>query len=262
MTAPAVVHPPRRPLDFGELPPEAWYTDPHLPVLTPLTVTREGRIFGHLAGWGVPHRGLAGRILPPRSSTNYSRYVNKTAVVAGLDGQPRMVPAANLTMDVSHAAMSAGIAAATAHYDHSGTIIAQIAVFEDEHGIAYSGAVLPDVTPAQIRRALACGTSGDWRRYAPTRTLELCAALLVPVEGFEQPAPHARVASGAPMAMVAAGFIPPRRQAFARRVNPTWPVHTALLAELDDTSAVVAALLAEIDDTPQVVAALLADLAD
>ena len=38
-------------------PPAAWFADPSLSLPTPITVTDDGRIYGHAAQWGVmPHR--------------------------------------------------------------------------------------------------------------------------------------------------------------------------------------------------------------
>lgn len=87
----------------------------------------------------------------------------------------------------------------------------------------------------------------------------------MPTGGFA--IPRARVASGAPLALVAAGALaPPRTLGFARRVDTAWRLfrrfQAELLAETDDRPALVAALLAEVDDRPGRFAQLLDELDD
>ena len=72
---------------------------------------------------------------------------------------------------------------------------------EDAYGIWVSGALRPSVTPEQVRAIRASAPSGDWRPIGGS--LELVAVCQVNVPGF--PIARARVASGAVMALVAAG---------------------------------------------------------
>lgn len=268
-------------------PPIEWYRNPELDTLTPLTVTKEGRVWGHLAAWDSPHRSFPGRaITAPRSQTDYREFMTgQTEVVDA--GQSRTISTGNLTVGGGHADTSLSADATRRHYDAATSIFATVTAGEDACGIWLAGAMLGDVDEFTRKRALASSLSGDWRRVGSS--LELCAALAVPVPGFS--VPRSRVASGAPLSLVAAGALAPARSlaSFSRRTDPAWQTqplavsdelvaavearldarkaagelsaaHAALVSELDDTPAVVAALLAEVDDTPHAVAALLAEL--
>lgn len=90
-------------------------------------------------------------------------------------------------MDCGHASASPRVvgAARREHYDNSCSVVATVRVGENDRGVWIAGAVLPDVTPEQIRRMMACQLSGDWgpHRERPGKR-ELAGALLVPVPGF------------------------------------------------------------------------------
>ena len=49
-------------------PPMSWFEDPHLEKLTPLTITEDGQVFGHAAGWGVCHIGMDKCVMAPKSA--------------------------------------------------------------------------------------------------------------------------------------------------------------------------------------------------
>lgn len=230
-------------------PPIDWFQDPGLTELTPLTVTDEGRVFGHLAGWGVRHRGLNGHITPPRSHSGYADFLLHSARAADGD-EVRTVAVGNLTMGTNHADLSLNSSGAKEHYDSTGSVVAQTAMGEDALGVWYAGAILPDVDDLRLRRFMSCGLSGDWRQ-SDQGSLELCAALSVPVPGF--PIPRARVASGVPLALVAAGALVPRADAVA---SVDYDILADAIADrLDARRAVTAALTTQRND-------LLADLDD
>lgn len=257
------------------IPDIGWFRDPGLTELTPLTVGPDGRVWGHLAGWSTPHRSFPGRnITAPRSRSNYRHF--RTGSVQVRDGDEIVeVSAGNLTIGGGHADTHLSAADASAHYDRATSIVAQVGIGEDAFGIWIAGALLPDVDDFTLRRFRACSLSGDWR--ALDGQLDLVAALAVVTPGF--PIPRARVASGAPVALVAAGALAPHVP-FGRLVDPAWKApesdstpgaadgpdlaaeHAALLASLDDTSDRATALLAELDDSPLLTAALLAELDD
>lgn len=166
-------------------------------------VEMEGdHIFGYIAHWGVCHIGMAGVCTTaPKSYSNYSRFrTGKVLTDAGF------VPVGQITMDTGHANVKAREAAAVAHYDNTGTAVADVTCGEDELGIWFSGMLRPGVTAEQKRALRAAGrVSGDWRDYRGT--LELVAALAVNVPGF--PVPNVLVAAGAhgQTALIAAGVV-------------------------------------------------------
>jgi len=184
-------------------PPGAWFADPGLGRPTPLTVTADGRVFGHLAAWGTCHTGFAGQcVTPPRSSSGYALF--RTGAVLTAEGQE--VPVGHITLGTGHADLHSDYRAAAAHYDNTGTVVADVAAGEDEHGVWVAGAIRPDVTEQQVRALRAAPLSGDWRRYGSG--LEMVAALAVNTPGFPVPRVSSLAASGRPSALVAAGARP------------------------------------------------------
>jgi DNA-binding ferritin-like protein len=178
-------------------PPKAWFENPRLDGPTPLTVTDDGKVFGHIAAWHVDHIGMSFGTKPPRSKSKYSYF--HTGVVRTEEGSD--IPVGQLTLAGGHASLEASARAAAKHYDDTASAFADVHAGEDAHGIWVAGALRPSITPEQVRAIRASAPSGDWR---PIRgSLELVAVCQVNVPGF--PIARARVASGSVMALVAAG---------------------------------------------------------
>lgn len=171
---------------------------------TPLTVTADGRVYGHLATWGTCHIGIDGLCQePPASASNYAYYA--TGSLPCDDGT--VIPVGPLTMETGHAGLQLGHRAAVSHYDNTGTVVADVTMGQDHIGIWFSGLIRPGTTEAQVYGLRAAGkVSGDWRNIAGS--LELVAALVVNTPGFPMPRPAlaASAAHGAE-AMVAAGIV-------------------------------------------------------
>jgi hypothetical protein len=179
------------------VPPREWFDNPRLKRATPLTVDDDGRVYGHIASWDTNHIGLAYGTKPPRSRSNYGYF--HTGVVRTDDGSD--VPVGQLTLAGGHASLEASAMEAVKHYDDTASAIADVHAGEDAYGIWVSGSLRSNAQPEQIRALRASAPSGDWR---PIRgALELVAVCQVNVPGF--PIARARVASGAVMALVAAG---------------------------------------------------------
>lgn len=182
------------------VPPADWFTNPGLHEPTPLTVTDDGRVFGHIAAWHVDHIGLPMSTKPPRSRSGY-RYFH-TGVVRTDDGKD--IPVGQLTLAGGHASLELTADAAVRHYDDTKSAVADVHAGEDAYGIWVAGALRPDVDAARIRTLRASAPSGDWRPIGGR--LELVAVCQVNVPGF--PVARARVASGYVTALVAAGAAP------------------------------------------------------
>jgi hypothetical protein len=247
-------------------PPIEWFRDPQLdgPTIPPV-VGDDGRIYGHVAAWASTHIGYQHRrVNPPRSQADYAYFHTGAARVVGDDGHLVTIPAGHIALDTGHAGMDADYLAATAHYDNTGSLVADVCAGEDAYGIWVAGAVCPGVDDLKVHKLRSCGLSGDWRRIGAG--LEMVAAISVPTPGF--PVPRARVASGVPLAMVAAGALVPEltragamvdynqladvvadrvlsRQQHAATLAAR---RTAALAALDDNSDRMAELLAAIPD--------------
>ena len=198
-------------------PPASWFADPGFTVgdgrlaeifdhrgeraiagkyACPLTIEDSGRVYGHLAPWGVCHIGKPGCVTAPQSKSDYA-YFKRGQHVITADGSK--VRVGTLTVDAGHANLSSDPGSAMAHYDNIATAAADVNAGEDEYGIWIAGAIRPTATPEQIAALRASSISGDWRGLGGS--LELVAALAVPVPGF----PHAVVAGGAEEALVASG---------------------------------------------------------
>jgi 2'-5' RNA ligase len=181
-------------------PPAAWFSDPKLSLPTPITVTDDGRIYGHAAQWGSCHIGQDDVCVQPPHEDAHPYY--RTGEVACADGT--RVAVGQITVGTGHAPLSYGAAPAAEHYDNTGAAVADVAVGNDQHGIWVAGAIRPGADPLRVYELQAAGqVSGDWRRIGGE--LRLVGLLAVNVPGFPVPKMRARVASGAPQALVAAG---------------------------------------------------------
>ena len=187
-------------------PPAAWFANPQLDGPTPLTVTEDGRVFGHAATFDQCHvASPAGEgicVLAPHSRMNYAKFHLGTLLTD--DGES--ISVGKITMGTGHARANLRAAAATEHYDNTGTAVADVRAGEDKFGIWLAGALRPDVTDEQVRALRASPISGDWRKV--DGNLELVAALAVNVPGFPViPRPAGLVASGELMSLVASGIV-------------------------------------------------------
>jgi hypothetical protein len=166
-------------------PPTSWFyrEEPNEP--TPLTVTAEGQVYGHLALWDQCHAAFASCERPPRSSSEYAYFhvgqieseegdlVNVGRITVGEAGRARG----------GHASLILGRQGAMEHYDQSGCVGAFVRARDGKYGIWLSGAVRSDAPAERVRDLRANPPSGDWRNY------ELVGVLSVPVPGFPIPRP-------------------------------------------------------------------------
>lgn len=186
----------------GWAPPADAFKNPRLTKPTPLTVTEDGRVFGHAATWGTCHVGYKDRcVQPPRSRKQYA-YFNIGEVVTD---SGEKVSVGRITASTGHAPIEFGAQPAKEHYDHTGFAAAYVHTGEDEFGIWFSGVLAPDATPAQVANLRAAGVSGDWRNI--DGTLEMVGLLAVNTPGFPVPRAQANIVAGAQMALVAAGVV-------------------------------------------------------
>lgn len=180
-------------------PPVSWFANPRLDHPQGLTVTDDGRVYGHIASWNTCHTGMAGRcVKPPRSRSGYAYFL--TGELRTVEGD--RVAVGQLTLDTTHASLSETRRQATMHYEHTGYAVADVQVGEDDHGIWVAGAVRPETPASKLRAFRACSISGDWRSVGGA--LELIGALAVNIPGFPVPRPQARTvtASGDVTALI------------------------------------------------------------
>jgi hypothetical protein len=183
-------------------PPRAWFETPEASKPTPLTVTDDGRVFGHIADWRTCHTGFPGECVnAPRSASGYA-YAH-TGAVKTAEGDQLSV--GRLTVGGGHASTAPGVnfRAALSHYDDASTTAAVGRFKDGKHGIWFSGSVVPEATPQQIAQLRRHPPSGDWRRIGGAKELILAHSVNAP--GF--PVVSAGVERGEMLSLVAAGAL-------------------------------------------------------
>lgn len=165
-------------------PPAEWFDKPTFTELTPLTVTGNGRVFGHIAAWGTCHISFANKCVPvPHSRTNYAKFRQGGGVLTAEGTTVRTGP---IVMDTVHPDLRWKASDAMSFYANTGAAVADVIPYEDKFGICVVGAMRPDVTPARIRAFRASDISPDWRNI-DGNPRECCALLAVNNSGFKLP---------------------------------------------------------------------------
>jgi 2'-5' RNA ligase len=187
-----------------EAPPAEFFGNPGLDAPTPLTVTEDGRIYGHAAVWGTCHTGFSGQCVTPPRERDHDYFLLGETLCA--DGST--VATGTITLGTGHASTGGGVTPfdAIKHYDHTGTVVADITTGEDKFGLWFSGAIRPGASPIKLRSLRAAKLSGDWRKFG--NKLRLVALLAVNVPGFPVPRLRTAMSQGRQMALVAAGVNP------------------------------------------------------
>lgn len=182
-------------------PPADWFVNPDLSVPTGITVSPEGRVYGHAALWGTCHIGQAGMCVTPPQEDAHPYFM--TGAVATDGGG--MANVGQITVGTGHAGINLGHRAASEHYDNTGTAVADVSVGNDAHGIWVAGSVRAYADPARIHELRAAGqVSGDWRNIGGK--LRLVGLLAVNVPGFPVPKLRTSYVQGQQLALVAAGL--------------------------------------------------------
>lgn len=202
-------------------PPRAWFemAEPDQP--TPVTITADGQVYGHLALWDSCHTGFLSSVLNecirPEPSPSGNQWFNTGALETD-DGS--LVSVGALTYGGSHAPLGLGLQAAAAHYDTTSKVGAFVTARDGRHGIWLTGALRSDIPPEGKRDLLANAPSGDWRPWKGSR--ELIAALAVPVQGFPVPRAQLAISASGIGALILPGLteadiVEPRSREFLRR---------------------------------------------
>lgn len=182
------------------VPPREWFQNPNLDGPTPLTVTDDGRVFGHAAQWGVCHIGLPVCTTAPHSATGYAYF--QVGLIRTTDGD---VPVGHITMATGHAGLKLSAQATAAHYDNTSNVAADVAAGEDAYGIWVAGAARPNLDEQEIRELRAAVISGDWREIRGN--LEMVAAHAVNTPGFPIPRTALAASGHQQTALIAAGIV-------------------------------------------------------
>jgi hypothetical protein len=177
-------------------PPKQWFEDPMLSELTPLTITKDGRVYGHLADWDGCHTGFQGVCVPPfRSYTNYA-YFNVGEIETG---EGDLMPCGKLMFCMTgegHASTEEGMGVEEVqlYYDSATHVGAFVRAGSDRFGTWLAGALKPGLNDIEVQHLRTHPPSGDWRpiKGGPS---ELVAAFSVPIPGFPIARGRALVAS-------------------------------------------------------------------
>lgn len=198
------------------------FTMPEPDELTALTVTDDGRVYGHLAQADSCHIGFADVcVSPPTSATGYAYF--HQGEISTTEGP---LPVGKLTLGTGHAGMRQAARAAAEHYDNTGTAVAVVRCTDGLWGPWLSGRILPGIDDDRIDELRRSGVSGDWRSIQRgSNNLELVAVLAVNVPGFPVPRTRALAASGM-RSLIAAG-VPPTRK---HHVEPEQPITASVIA--------------------------------
>lgn len=185
-----------------------WFKDPVLSGPTPLTITDDGRVYGHLALWDSCHTGFTNVCkAPPRSAANYA-YFN-TGEIETAEGE--RVSCGKLMFcreGKKHAPLEYSAVQASRHYDDATKIGGFVRAGDDAFGIWLAGSTRHDLTDEEVQYLRANPPSGDWRpiNRGPS---ELIAAFAVPVGGFPIPRSELRLVASAEKEEIAALILSP-----------------------------------------------------
>lgn len=183
-------------------PPKEWFTNPGFTEVTPLTITDDGRVFGHGAEWSTCHTAFPDACVTPPVEGEHMYY--RLGEVVTADGS--RVAVGHITLGTGHAPVrNITSSQAAEHYDNTGTVVAVVASGEDEHGIWVAGAMRPGVPESRVQELRASSLSGDWRRIGGQ--LRLVAFLAVNRPGFPIPRTATFVSKSNQLSLVAAGIV-------------------------------------------------------
>lgn len=156
----------------------------------PLTVTADGRIYGHFGSNKTCHTAYPNACTRlPMSGTGYAKFHLRPYTTAeAADGQGDPVMVGHITMGCGHYLDDGDprkLDEVRAHYDGGPgvTIMAHVRAGDDQYGGWFAGAVAEEVTDAQIRKFTRMSVSGHWRKF-PGTGLEMLACTAVVSPGF------------------------------------------------------------------------------
>ena len=167
-------------------PPREWFDLDEADQPTPLTVTGEGQVFGHMALWDSCHTGYPGSCVPPPQSPSGYAFFNLGEIECD-DGS--RVSVGSLTLEGLHADTNRPLTAnaVRAHYENTAVVAAHVHASDGRHGIWVAGALRPGLSEEHARDLMGAKPSGDWRSVTPGGPLEMLGIHAVNEPGFPVP---------------------------------------------------------------------------
>lgn len=184
-------------------PPDEWFEPFELDGPTPLTVTADGRVFGHLTTWDSCHRGgqYANKCQKPPSDPRAPFFqLGQIMTASG-----NMIDTGVITVGGGHWTKQ-GLMTTLEHHDDVTAAAAQVIVKEDKYGIGLFGSVTPDATPQMVAALRRSPVSGAWRKEKGVHRLKGVHAVNDP--GY--PVPRSLVASADGNDITVVDRVPPK----------------------------------------------------
>lgn len=132
-------------------PPKDWFARRQYDQPTPIVVTADGQLYGHASDWVTPHTASTSygkkAVYAPHCVERNMRFMNRSTLCE--DGS--VVATGPVYLDCTHTVMSLHGTMVQDAMAHSGMALADVAVFDDEHGLQLAGAVRPTASKLQVR---------------------------------------------------------------------------------------------------------------
>ena len=183
--------------------PAEWFADPGLTRRERLHVEKNGRIWGHVAGFGECHTGsVPGTCTEIPRDLGFDYFNLGGGVVTCANGTD--IPTGPIVLSADHAKVR-GISWLDArdHYAHSGLAVADVRAGMDAHGVWVAGALRPGTAPELVHAFKASRPSVDCRKIGGR--WQLLALLSVNMPGFPALVAGVDHRSGQITALVASG---------------------------------------------------------
>jgi hypothetical protein len=195
------------------------FDNPNLDRITPITVTEDGRVFGHVATHDTCHVGMPGMCTTaPVDNDGYGMFHRYQP-----EGFP--MPVGRITTgggkfgctcrqcggrNDDHACLKLSLGGAIAHHDRLSTV-AWVRAGEDTrlNAVWIAGVANPAASVEELAALSRQKVSGDWRPAGGRTELVEILALAREEPGF--PLPRFRIAAGQVAALTAAGVVLPSR---------------------------------------------------
>lgn len=193
------------------------FVKPILTKITPITITDDGHVFGHIATHDVCHVGMRGACTTAPVDDDGYRMFHRYQI-PGVEQSVGRITVGHGEHQCScqqcggrnddHACLKLSAGGAIAHHDQLSTV-AWVCAGEDQelNAIWVSGVINPDAGIDDIRVLTNRKVSGDWRPIGGQTTLVEVLALSREEPGF--PLPRVRLSSTGVHALTAAGTVRP-----------------------------------------------------
>lgn len=259
----------------------ALFSDPNLPRITPITITDDGEVYGHVATHDTCHVGFPGEcVTAPTSHRGYSDF-HRYALPVG-DGET--IEVGRITTGFGnfactckrcrgrnddHACLQLGASGAISHHDRMGTV-AWVRAGEDtrNNAIWVHGVLNPDASIDAIASLAKARVSGDWRPIGGRSELVEVLSLTKERAGF--PLPSFRLSGGKVHVLTAAGTVHPVKETTGVDYGKITKIVSDLLDAKLSTTVEVVQEVVELPEPepdipivdPDLVASLQSDLMD